>query len=309
MIKKTFAISLWVVAIGLWMPIVTPQNTNPYQELYEEVLAPVVKIRANGATGSGVVIPCPKRTGTSLYILTAAHVVGDESTVQVYIYNYKYDSPVVTIESATVVITDTIKDLALLRIPDGQGLPMVATIYSARLAPRDYTPYLFTEVYAVGCSLGFNPRPSEGIVSAVSNTEWEISAPILPGNSGGGVFLKSTHELIGIAVWVRVYHGQLVTTMAGIVPINQIHNFLEKFKGLRIKGLKGQELKGQIFNPLNYETFKLSSSGFVLGGVRTRWAHAKGPEQLIDLTERKGVKKYGTRISSQSRKIDGRLSS
>ena len=41
------------------------------------------------------------------------------------------------------------------------------------------------------------------------------------------MFLKDTHELIGITVWVRTYHGQLITTMAGIVPINQIHEFLD----------------------------------------------------------------------------------
>jgi hypothetical protein len=43
------------------------------------------------------------------------------------------------------------------------------------------------------------------------------------------VFSADTHEVIGIAVWVKVYHGQLITTMAGIVPITEIHKFLDKF--------------------------------------------------------------------------------
>ncbi len=228
--RKLLVITLWVLAIGLWMPIVIPQNTNPYQELYDEVLAPVVKIRTPQGVGSGVVIhrrDAENAEGKKqAYILTAAHVVGNESLVQVYIYEYNYEVPVVSIETASVVITDTNRDLALLRV-------LYASAVTAKLAPRDYTPYLFTEVYAVGCSLGLDPRPSDGILSALcvsAVNRWEISAPVLPGNSGGGVFLKDTHELIGIVVWVRVYHGQLITTMTGIVPLNQIYEFLDNFK-------------------------------------------------------------------------------
>ena len=80
----------------------------------------------------------------------------------------------------------------------------------------------------MGCSLGLAPRPSSGLISAFSGSRYEISAPILPGNSGGGVFLKATRELIGIVVWVRVYHGQLVTTAAGVVPLQEIYSFLEE---------------------------------------------------------------------------------
>jgi S1-C subfamily serine protease len=124
------------------------------------------------------------------------------------------------------VITDTVKDLALIRVICGIRDIRVKDIYFARLAPRDYTYYLFTPVYAVGCSLGLSPRPSSGILSALSASVVEITAPILPGNSGGPVFDAKTYEVIGIAVWVKVYNGQLITTMAGVVPIGEIHEFL-----------------------------------------------------------------------------------
>jgi len=196
---------------------------HPYQTEYEQMLYPTVRITAGMATGSGVIIDVTKVTTvtkvTGCYILTAAHVVDNQSVVNVELYNS-------TVITGTVVITDTVKDLALIK-------PQINTdyvdgIYTAKLAPKDYTYYLFTPVYAVGCSLGLPARPSSGILSALGVSAVEISAPILPGNSGGGVFTTNTHELIGIAVWVRVYQGQLVTTMAGVVPINQIYNFIEE---------------------------------------------------------------------------------
>lgn len=179
---------------------------NPYQLEYEKMLYPTVRIKAGLSIGSGVVIDG--------YILTAAHVVGDESAVTVELFYPKN----IEIE-AEVIITDTIKDLALLRV-------LCVSVAKATLAPQDYTPYIFAPVYTVGCSLGLSPRPSPGIISVITDRYWEISAPILPGNSGGPVFDARTYEVIGIAVWVHTYRDQLVTTMAGVVPLDQIYEFL-----------------------------------------------------------------------------------
>ncbi|MBI4713357.1 MAG: trypsin-like peptidase domain-containing protein [Planctomycetes bacterium] len=201
---------------------------NPYQSLYEKLLYPTVRIKAGFATGSGVVIDD--------YILTAAHVVGDETSVIIETFY-----PEQTEIEATVIITDTIKDLALIK-------PSRKPSYSARLAPKSYTPYIFTPVYTVGCSLGFTPRPSAGIISVIEKDYWEVSSPILPGNSGGPVYAlvpsdddshaasrggnARTYEVIGIAVWVHTHQGQLVTTMAGIVPIGEIYEFLKEYTDL-----------------------------------------------------------------------------
>jgi len=194
---------------------------NPYQKEYEQMLYPTVRITAGMSTGSGVIIETTDSTDkTQISIITAAHVVDNQNTVNIELY----DSRVI---SASVVITDTVKDLALIRVETTDS-HRLTQIYTAKLANKNYTPYLFSPVWAVGCSLGLPPRPSYGHLCAFAVNNWEISAPILPGNSGGGVFTTNTHELIGIAVWVRVYQGQLVTTMAGIVPINEIYQFLDK---------------------------------------------------------------------------------
>jgi S1-C subfamily serine protease len=191
---------------------------TPYQDEYEKMLYPTVRISSPAGTGSGVIFnhKDTKDTKNTIYILTACHVVDKQSVVNVELY----DSTVIT---ASVVITDTTKDLALLcALCDS-----VVKTYSAKLAPKDYTPYIFTPIYTVGCSLGLLPRPSNGIITVVDKDHWEVSSPVLPGNSGGPVFDGRTYEVIGIAVWVKVYQYQLVTTMAGIVPINQIYEFLQ----------------------------------------------------------------------------------
>ena len=211
---------------------------TPYQDEYEKMLYPTVRITTGFATGSGVIIETTDKHGYTL-ILTAAHVVEDKTIVNIELYN----SEIIT---GTVVITDTIKDLALIRVIRGIRDIRVKDIYSAHLAPKNYTPYIFTPVYSVGCSLGLAPRPSSGMITAISHQDtktpsssclsafvvdyWEVSSPILPGNSGGPVFDARTYEVIGIAVWVHTYQGQLITTMAGVVPINQIYEFLEKGK-------------------------------------------------------------------------------
>jgi S1-C subfamily serine protease len=214
---------------------------TPYQDEYEKMLYPTVRISTPSGTGSGVVIEFIEsieskesnsknsKDSTNFldcYILTAAHVVGNESVVKVEAFSDAgYE-----IRDASVVITDTSKDLALIRVIHGIRVIGVDNIYYAHLAPKDYTPYIFTPVYTVGCSLGLPPRPSQGIISVVEQDHWEVTSPILPGNSGGPVYDGHTYEVIGIAVWVKVYQYQLVTTMVGIVPINQVYEFLNNIQ-------------------------------------------------------------------------------
>jgi S1-C subfamily serine protease len=199
-----------------------PVEDNPYQKEYDELLSPCVMVETITGRGSGVVISTTDEHGYTL-ILTAGHVVGNYAKVSVTFYSYVNTNQSILCElSASVVITDTNKDLALLSLKADKY-----NLKTAQLAPKTYTPYLFTPVWVVGCSLGLNPRPSEGIITAITYDSWEISAPVLPGNSGGPVFDAGTHELIGIAVWVRLYGDQLITTMAGIVPIGEIYDFLE----------------------------------------------------------------------------------
>jgi S1-C subfamily serine protease len=230
-VSMTIGIGELICLICVLMSCTVTQPVPPdYEALYHDLLYPSVRITTSEGIGSGVIISHRVTEGTenTIYILTAGHVVGNEALVSVELFGSTESLP------AFVVLTDTGKDLALLRC--ASGVVRHASVFVAKLAPKDYGPYIFTPIWAVGCSLGLPTRPSEGIITslcALSDSVanyWEVNAPIWPGNSGGGVFLKDSHELIGIAVWVRVYHGQLVSTMAGVVPLQTIYEFLEGVK-------------------------------------------------------------------------------
>jgi len=217
--------------------------TNPYQNLYEDLLYPSVRITTNEGIGSGVILSNEliNSSTNELFILTAGHVVGNEALVSVELFGSAESLP------AFVVTTDTGKDLALLQLVLTNNQQLKTNICPTRLAPRDYVPYIFTPIWVVGCSLGYAPRPTEGTITALSDLRdsvvnyWEMNAPIWPGNSGGGVFLKDTHELIGIAVWVKICHGQLASTMGGIVPLQTIYEFLESVKSPYPPFAKGEQ--------------------------------------------------------------------
>jgi len=283
---------------------------NFYFKETQEMMWPTVRIASGTGIGTGVVIDGstvqgfnsePVNSGTNeLFVLTASHVVGDESTVTV-----EFFYPAITEIQGTVVVTDTDKDLALVRCESGVVRPAFA-----KLAPQDYILKLFTPVWAVGCSLGLPPRPSQGIISSVKPARQsggsvesaptggcalvEITAPIVPGNSGGPVYIRngSGYEVIGITVNVKVYRDQLITTMAGIVPINQIYEFLKQ------TSVSSSATGGALIQCLPDEVLRYQSSNSYGNYFRASWylgtqAGAMSQElgQLTDLTLlRKGVR-------------------
>src|SRR3989339_1578468 len=64
-----------------------PIKQHPYQTEYEQMLYPVVRISSPSGTGSGVVISNTSHTNGNelkrIDILTAAHVVEDQSVVDI----------------------------------------------------------------------------------------------------------------------------------------------------------------------------------------------------------------------------------
>ncbi|MBI4834523.1 MAG: hypothetical protein HY811_06870 [Planctomycetes bacterium] len=137
--RVMFIIILGILGIGLtaWatkppeLPpdviIIRPLSTkdNPYQWEYDEMLSPTVRITTANGIGSGVVIQSSivskfnssketleqlNNSTVELYVLTAAHVVGNYAKVDVTFYDYSHEGTKTL--SASVVITDTLKDLA-----------------------------------------------------------------------------------------------------------------------------------------------------------------------------------------------------
>ena len=125
------------------------------------------------------------------YVVTCAHVVEDAYTIGVWVDGNGYRADLVAIDHEI--------DIAILKInhkpPHYFGL---ANFNSA---------YIGDKVYAMGFPLthilGSEIRLTDGIISAFTGyegtqTDFQISAPIQPGNSGGPVF-NEHFEILGIA--------------------------------------------------------------------------------------------------------------
>jgi hypothetical protein len=152
-----------------------PKNRPPVlkpEQLFLKISPSIVYIQTDQGSGSGVVV------GPRL-ILTNQHVIEDASFIQVYDSSKQY--------RATVFRVDASKDACILKISSGSLPPITAT-------------RLFNEL-KIGNPEGLQKTFSDGMISGKRNFEGQpfiqITAPIAPGSSGGGLF-DENGRLIGI---------------------------------------------------------------------------------------------------------------
>ncbi len=138
------------------------------------------------ASGSGAVV------SESGYVLTAAHVVAEATSVSI--------RTSAGIKSATVVRVDAANDLAILKITDGTYVPM-RVISSGRVrVGQDVATVGFPNVEIQG----FSPKVTRGEISSLNGMgddprAWQISVPVQTGNSGGPL-VDVDGNLIGVVV-------------------------------------------------------------------------------------------------------------
>lgn len=215
--------------------------------MQRSMILPTVQLRGNGTVGSGVLVysePQPE-LGTkgppphTTFVLTAYHVVVevmgerfDRGTIE-EVHVLRPDRPETTRTfSARLVLFDRRRDLALLRLDTTEKLDQVA-----RWRPRQALSEIdvFRQAYAVGCPLGNRPLPTLGEISSKSKTVgdqvfWMLSAPIYFGNSGGGVFLADTCELIGVSSMIYTYgksNPVVVPHLGLFVPLEAVYDWLD----------------------------------------------------------------------------------
>lgn len=208
--------------------------------LTRSMLLPTVQLNGDDTVGSGTIVfsdenPATKKVET--YVLTSHHVVR----------NILADTPRANREGFEVTIylpgerlvckgkmiaSQPKIDAALVRVFTERKLPNVANVL-----PRTETGHVkvWDPVCAVGCPLGNDPVPSHGEVSSLKNelngaNYWMINAPTYFGNSGGGIYLADTNQLIG--VFSKIYtHGKgnpvVVPHMGLCTPIDAVYAWLE----------------------------------------------------------------------------------
>lgn len=173
-----------------------------------------------GSGGSGVAVW--RDTGNNnLYIASAYHVVEDMKQGLFIDYTGKKYT------EFNFIVLDKTYDFALIELKGVSTLirPVSIQNYISKIP-------LGADVYVIGWPLLMdNNSISSG---TVRSTNWNmngiinqilISAPIFGGNSGGGVFIKETHQLIGVVSW-GIKNNE---TINGVVPFNIILEALYSF--------------------------------------------------------------------------------
>lgn len=237
---------------------------DPYLELHEKFLYPLVRVVSQGAekvaAGSGIVVYSKPRKGEDKYetfVLTNHHVIKPliqveenwdtsvgrdikrETRAEALIEFFGYeDTSWITdamAKRANVVAWDENKDLALVQLKATMQVEHTASI----IKPDDIRKKLriFSPVYCVGCGLGAPPLVTEGHIGGfdvmIDNYPYMLStAPGIFGNSGGAVMLQETAEVIGVTARMPViflgFGGSPITHMMFSVSPTTVYQFLEE---------------------------------------------------------------------------------
>ena len=161
--------------------------------------------------------PHPESTGTSFVaaegrLLTNNHVV--EGCRRMVARNAKGVE-----QTAQVIATDRVRDLALLTVPKEFGPPL--TFRTAPEVRRGET--VVTYGFPLFGLLSSGPTLTTGDISALSGlrdnqTNYQISAPVQPGNSGGPL-LDGQGNVIGVVV-AKLNAARIAEMTDGDIPQN-----------------------------------------------------------------------------------------
>lgn len=160
---------------------------SPFALAEENPLPPVnekacVIVSTPGGSGSGTIVG---KTGATYYVVTAAHVVDDPQSKELFVLQRHVRKP----KSATVVRKDDVVDIALVRVEGLDGEPV--KIATEELKEGDYVAHF-----------GKATGPQDGKVAHFTNyvatgKTANLAYFSTPGDSGAGVFNKAG-ELVGV---------------------------------------------------------------------------------------------------------------
>ena len=247
-----------ILCAAILIAFALPASADAPKQQHQEMLYPTVLVTtgAGRGSGSGTVIYSEMNGGEwESYVLTNHHVVNNAISIQkifdpseqetkevemrrpvnVDIYEYNNYSTAIgtTGRTGNIVAYDKLRDLALIQIDDKER----PVKYVGNLYPEDADgPWIFQETFAVGSGLGAPPFPTVGLLSGYGKDKdgralYLSSSPIIFGNSGGSLWVKSErgYELIGVPSMVSAYGwGNVVSHMGWSRPIAEIRIFLRE---------------------------------------------------------------------------------
>lgn len=132
------------------------------------------------------------------YIITNHHVVEKAQTLKISGVNDDYQ----TSYTARIEISDKQNDLAILKITDVSFKPLANVPYTFKYTTASVGEDCFVLGYPLISTMGMDIKLTNGIISSKTGyegniAEYQMSAPIQPGNSGGPLFDKHGN-IIGV---------------------------------------------------------------------------------------------------------------
>ena len=187
------------------------------------------------------------------YIVTNNHVVDKAAQIEIFGINGDF----IKGYKAKVIGKDKVSDLALLKIEDSSILSTLITPpYSVNFSMADVGENTFALGYPMIGTMGEEVKLTNGIISSRSGyegdvTNYQISVPIQPGNSGGPMF-NENGEIIGI---ICAKHTA-AENVGYSIKTSYLKNLIESVARISIipkhNTLEGKELKDQVKEIRNF---------------------------------------------------------
>lgn len=178
------------VCVTVLVPFQLLADSKP-ERIYRKVLPSVMTLEVENFAGERFVGSAVLSLDDDIAI-TAWHVVSDACSVRAVFA----DGSRVKVEGCVNI--DRNRDLALLKLE--KPLPGRRAVLSPRLQA------IATRVFVIGAPKGYGFSISDGLVSQLRDvdgiTQYQISCPISPGNSGGPL-LNERGEVVGITSWTK----------------------------------------------------------------------------------------------------------
>lgn len=213
--KKLLSLTiLTLLSVSIW-----GQGYNSKGGTHRGHSTPYTQYQPSSWSGSGIAI------GTRL-VATNHHVVDGATNLAIYFPDQDKTY------SAEVVTTDPVHDLAVIRVVDQSFRGFHDMKYGFKTDQEDVGMGVFVLGYPLVQTMGTEIKLTTGVVSSRSGYEgdrsqYQISAPVQPGNSGGPLF-NDNGELIGI---VSAKHTQAENVSYG-VKLSYLYELAGKIEGV-----------------------------------------------------------------------------
>lgn len=194
----------------------TALKSYPTVQMYRDAFSAEAKKNA-ASSGTGFFL------SNDGYIVTNNHVIENAQNGNIRITGINEDYH--TSYKARVEVTDKQNDLAILKITG--SVPSIKVPYAFKFTTSSVGEECFVLGYPLISSMGKDIKLTNGIISSKTGfdgniAQYQISAPIQPGNSGGPLFDKNGN-VIGI---VQAKHTQ-AENAGYAIKANYIRNLVE----------------------------------------------------------------------------------